>query len=810
MFTRASFDRIGILGCLAVLCLATLPAAADSFTQRFGGFSDLSLKSVRFSPDGSSDSYEACATDIDSLPVSTAGSNQVSLNSNGFLKITPGFSIEYYGVRYDELYIGANGYVTFTSGDVAADGTLANHFNLPRISGFYTDLNPSLGGTISWEVIGTKVVVTFKNVPLAVDSEAKVTFQIEVYSSGGVIVSWLELPSTSFLAGISAGNGTPGGFQDSDLSAYAACDSNCLNAVVSVADELADIYGSPPLNFPVDEMDLDVNGIPDVLNLRLLEETLRRGSTFGHCQALSAWEANLAILETKLAVLPNNFFTQWSREDFTLACAGMATLGGDRVPQNLVRLLGSTQSLGIGRDELDDSAEPFVSWSGDMDQDEVCNRGEFEASESFPEFLVAAFDPAISEDGGQCFREFFEFPDDEGEGTEEGDPDGPLCSLTMSSLEMVPVNNSPYIGSVSFTQFEDQVLVTVNHTVPQPASVTIFRGERGRTGTAFISLGSGPSPLIALISPSALDIISSGYYVQVSQSTNPGTVDIRGQIECEPVVEEGEGEGVVEGGIEGEGEGVVEGEGEGIVEGEGEGVVEGVIEGEGEGLEFEGEPEPFTSCLADMSGSLSVPPYVTNFGGVLVLTNFGDTAQLLVFHSITNPTFAALHLGEPGTLGPKLFDIEPPLASPIALDVPIEMVEQVTRGAYIRLGYSGFAPGEIRGDLTCELVDTEGEESPFHTADYLGPDGMIELTELLRVIQFFNLGGFGCGDEETGYVPGGLDQDCAPANFDYAPQNWQVDLTEILRIVQLYNARGYASGQPTEDGFAPIYEIPAG
>ena len=94
--------------------MATLPAAAYSFTQRFGGFSDLSLKSVRFSPDGSSDSYEACATDIDSLPVSTAGSNQVSLNSNGFLKITPGFSIEYYGVRYDELYIGANGYVNLS------------------------------------------------------------------------------------------------------------------------------------------------------------------------------------------------------------------------------------------------------------------------------------------------------------------------------------------------------------------------------------------------------------------------------------------------------------------------------------------------------------------------------------------------------------------------------------------------------------------------------------------------------------------------------------------------------------------------
>jgi hypothetical protein len=301
-------------------------------------------------------------------------------------------------------------------------------------------------------------------------------------------------------------------------------------------------------------MDLDINGIPDVVNLRLLEETVRQGSAFGHCQALAAWEQNYAILESKLSVLPNGFFTQWSRQDFLAACAGIATLGGDRFPQNLVKLLGSNLSLGIARGELDTDAEPYVSWSGDMDRDGICNRGEFEAANSFEEFLAAAFDPGIAEDGGECFTEFFQFPEGEGEGVE--DPEGEvigdsLCEVGVSGLEMVPANDSPYFGVVDFTNLGDQVLVTVTHNVPQPAQTVVFRGQPGKLGVPFIGLGSGPSPSVSLISRSALDIISTGYYVQIIHQGNQGFLDIRGQIECRPVVEEGEGvlegEGVQEG-----------------------------------------------------------------------------------------------------------------------------------------------------------------------------------------------------------------------------------------------------------------------
>ncbi|HNR31489.1 MAG TPA: hypothetical protein PKI11_11425, partial [Candidatus Hydrogenedentes bacterium] len=87
-----------------------------------------------------------------------------------------------------------------------------------------------------------------------------------------------------------------------------------------------------------------------------------------------------------------------------------------------------------------------------------------------------------------------------------------------------------------------------------------------------------------------------------------------------------------------------------------------------------------------------------------------------------------------------------------------------------------------------------------------------ELTELLRVIQFYNSGGFHCaanpGDTEDGFVPGtGADQTCCPHDSDYAPSgpDWQIVLTELLRLIQFYNSGGYhyCPVDGTEDGFCP-------
>ena len=91
-------------------------------------------------------------------------------------------------------------------------------------------------------------------------------------------------------------------------------------------------------------------------------------------------------------------------------------------------------------------------------------------------------------------------------------------------------------------------------------------------------------------------------------------------------------------------------------------------------------------------------------------------------------------------------------------------------------------------------------------------DYQISLSELLRVIQFYNSGALHCAvppdDTEDGYVPGiGEALDCCPHSSDYAPTgpDWKIALTELLRLIQFYNSSAYhyCPAGETEDGFCP-------
>lgn len=124
----------------------------------------------------------------------------------------------------------------------------------------------------------------------------------------------------------------------------------------------------------------------------------------------------------------------------------------------------------------------------------------------------------------------------------------------------------------------------------------------------------------------------------------------------------------------------------------------------------------------------------------------------------------------------------------------------------------GGADGEGEGDGNMDGEgegEGEGGEIPvIHTSDQNG-NGRIELSELLRVIQFFNMHGYHCAGNvtsEDGYLPGeSTDHVCAPHGSDYAPQNWQISLSELLRLIQFFNMGSYhacPSGD-TEDGYCP-------
>jgi hypothetical protein len=88
-------------------------------------------------------------------------------------------------------------------------------------------------------------------------------------------------------------------------------------------------------------------------------------------------------------------------------------------------------------------------------------------------------------------------------------------------------------------------------------------------------------------------------------------------------------------------------------------------------------------------------------------------------------------------------------------------------------------------------------------------DNQISLSELLRVIQFYNsmrgpYPGFHCNcDSEDGFDPRYGVRTCAPHTSDYNPQDWQISLGELLRLIQFFNSSGYHACPDTasEDGF---------
>lgn len=97
-----------------------------------------------------------------------------------------------------------------------------------------------------------------------------------------------------------------------------------------------------------------------------------------------------------------------------------------------------------------------------------------------------------------------------------------------------------------------------------------------------------------------------------------------------------------------------------------------------------------------------------------------------------------------------------------------------------------------------------------HTADQ-DADNVINLSELLRIIQFFNSGGFSCAEApdatEDGYLPAPPgSQTCPPHANDYAPFDWNITLSELLRAIQFFNSDGYTycPDDDTEDGYCPV------
>ena len=131
--------------------------------------------------------------------------------------------------------------------------------------------------------------------------------------------------------------------------------------------------------------------------------------------------------------------------------------------------------------------------------------------------------------------------------------------------------------------------------------------------------------------------------------------------------------------------------------------------------------------------------------------------------------------------------------------------EYAARGVYTVTLTVAVEDGCPASETKTEYITVYGTEHEFHTADQ-DENNRINLSELLRIVQFYNVGALHCqtGSEDD-YAPLPGDTACAYHDSDYAPPDWHIGLGEVMRTIQFFNTGGYYAcpdaDPPTEDGF---------
>lgn len=224
---------------LLALCATAALAGDEFYTELFTPTDpfDLDNTRVEFFPTRSPPGYLACKSSISALPVSTSGATMLSLGFEDYAPIVLSQSVEVLGQRDHVLFVASSGSVTFLAGDDESFEGIAQHYLLTRVSALFDNLHPGQGGSVSWQELPDRVVITWENVPERNEANTN-TAQIEWFFDGRIAISWLTVDTEDALVGLSAGQGVPPAFVESSFSSLPECGPRPpLAAALSVATD---------------------------------------------------------------------------------------------------------------------------------------------------------------------------------------------------------------------------------------------------------------------------------------------------------------------------------------------------------------------------------------------------------------------------------------------------------------------------------------------------------------------------------------------------------------------------------------------
>ena len=108
-----------------------------------------------------------------------------------------GFSFDFYGTGYNNIWIGSNGILAFDGGETDFSPTLGefeNDFTGPAIAPLWTDLSPNIAGSILFvDSVPGEMSVIYTNVPRFANNKALNTFTVTLFSNGHIRYAYGDL-----------------------------------------------------------------------------------------------------------------------------------------------------------------------------------------------------------------------------------------------------------------------------------------------------------------------------------------------------------------------------------------------------------------------------------------------------------------------------------------------------------------------------------------------------------------------------------------------------------------------------------------
>lgn len=131
----------------------------------------------------------------------------IVLGDDAFFELSLGFTFNFQGVDYNDVFVNSNGNLTFGSGDTDFSESVGELLSdQPRIAGAWDDLAPNNGGTVQYEGDADSMLISFNQVPEFFDTGSN-TFSMELFSTGTIEMVIGEMTLLDSIVGISPGGG---------------------------------------------------------------------------------------------------------------------------------------------------------------------------------------------------------------------------------------------------------------------------------------------------------------------------------------------------------------------------------------------------------------------------------------------------------------------------------------------------------------------------------------------------------------------------------------------------------------------------